>query len=231
MPRRPAALLLPLAALLTLALAPPHEAEDRRETRAEPGAIAGRLDIQRPARPADRRPGVHQPGGAGPRLVPDLRHGVVYLDSAPQGAFEDRPPRRAVMDQRDEMFVPHVLAVMVGSTVDFPNNYRTFHNVFSLSRPKRFDLGRYAAGRSRSVRFDRPGVVRVFCDIHAHMNAFILVFSHPFFQVTDAQGRFRLDAVPPGTYTIVGWYEGEARVSRTVTVPPGGTVDLELVIS
>src|SRR5688572_32493520 len=75
------------------------------------------------------------------------------------------------MDQRNERFVPHLLAVMVGTFVDFPNSDLTYHNVFSLSRAKRFDLGRYAAGKSKGVRMDRPGVVRVFCDIHSHMNA------------------------------------------------------------
>jgi plastocyanin len=160
----------------------------------------------------------------------DLRRGVVYLETAPRGAFEEREPGRAVLDQKNETFVPHVLPVMVGTVVEFPNSDKTYHNVFSLSRAKRFDLGRYAAGRSKSVRFDRPGVVRVFCDIHSHMSAFVLVFSHPFFDVTDTDGRFRLDNVPPGTYTVVAWYEGEARTSRSVTVPAGGVVDVELVV-
>lgn len=119
---------------------------------------------------------------------------------------------------------------MAGTTVEFPNSDKTFHNVFSLSRVTRFDLGRYAAGRSKSVRFDRPGVVRVFCDIHSHMNAFILVFSHPFFAVTAPDGRFTIDRVPPGTYTLVGWYEGDPRTSRSVSVAPGGTADVELVV-
>ena len=113
------------------------------------------------------------PGAAGPRDVPDLRRGVVYLETAPRVAFDEREPGRAVMDQRNETFVPHVLAVMVGTVVDFPNSDLTYHNVFSLSRAKRFDLGRYAAGKSKGVRIDRPGVVRVFCDIHSHMNAFV----------------------------------------------------------
>ena len=194
------------------------------------GAIRGRLDIGRTDRPAERRPDVAASGSAGRRDLPDLRPGVVYLETAPRGAFEERDPGRASMDQRNETFVPHVLAVTAGTVVDFPNSDKTYHNVFSLSKVKRFDLGRYAAGHSKSVRFDRPGVVRVFCDIHSHMNAFILVFSHPFFDVTDTDGRFRIDNVPAGNYTVIGWYEGEPRASRPVTVPAGGVVDLELVV-
>ncbi len=159
-----------------------------------------------------------------------MRRGVVYLDSAPRGAFDEREPARAVMDQHNERFVPHVLAVMVGTVVDFPNSDATYHNVFSLSRARRFDLGRYAAGRSKSVRMDRPGVVRVFCEIHSHMNAFILVFNHPFFDVTAPDGRFELPAVPPGGYTLVGWYEGEARATRAVVVPQSGWTEVELVV-
>jgi plastocyanin len=199
-------------------------------TRTQSGAIRGRLDIRNTARPTERRPEIAEPASVGTRESQDLRRGIVYLETAPRGAFEERESARAVLDQRNETFVPHVLAVTVGTVVDFPNSDKTFHNVFSLSRPKRFDLGRYAAGKSKSVRFDRPGVVRVFCDIHSHMNAFVLVFSHPFFDVTDPDGRFRLDNVPPGTYTVVGWYEGEAQTSRSVTVPAGSVVDLELVV-
>jgi plastocyanin len=194
------------------------------------GTIRGRLDIQRVARPTERRPEVSEPGSGGPRDLPDLRRGVVYLASAPRGAFEEREPSRAVMDQRNETFVPHVLAITVGTVVDFPNSDKTFHNVFSLSKARRFDLGRYAAGKSKSIRFDRPGLVRVFCDIHSHMNAYVLVLTHRFFDVTDPDGRFRIPAVPPGNYTVVGWYEGEERASRAVTVPPAGVVEIDLTV-
>ena len=108
----------------------------------------------------------------------DLRRSVVYLESAPSLAFPDVEPQRATLDQRNETFVPHVLAVTVGTVVDFPNSDNKYHNVFSIRGPRPFDLGRYAAGRSKSVRFDRPGIVRVFCEIHSHMSAFILVFNH-----------------------------------------------------
>jgi plastocyanin len=198
---------------------------------AQQGAgIRGRLDIRRLAKPAERRPDVANTGAAGPRDTAEYRRGVVYLETAPRAAFDEREPGRAVMDQRHERFVPHVLAVMVGTYVDFPNSDLTYHNVFSLSRAKRFDLGRYAAGKSKGVRMDRPGVVRVFCDIHSHMNAFVLVFNHPFFDVTDDDGRFELPALPAGSYTLIGWYEGEARISRPVVVPPGGWAEIDLVV-
>ena len=194
------------------------------------GGIRGRLDIRKLATPVERRPDVAAAGAPAPRDLPDLRRGVVYLETAPRSAFDERDPGRAVMDQRNERFVPHVLAVMVGTVVDFPNSDLIYHNVFSLSRAKRFDLGRYAAGKSKGVRMDRPGVVRVFCDIHSHMNAFVLVFNHPFFDVTDVEGRFELPSLPAGTYTVVGWYEGEARITRSVVVPAGGWAEVDLVV-
>ena len=215
-------------AALTLIAAPSIEAVVTAAGR-QSGGIRGRLDIRKLDKPAERRPDVASPGAPGPRDVPDLRRGVVYLESAPRSAFDEREPSHVTMDQRNERFVPHVLAVIVGTIVDFPNSDRIYHNVFSLSRAKRFDLGRYAAGKSKGVRMDRPGVVRVFCDIHSHMNAFVLVFNHPFFDVTDVEGRFELPGLPAGTYTVVGWYEGEARVTRSVVVQPGGWAEIELV--
>jgi plastocyanin len=169
-------------------------------------------------------------GSLAPRELPDTRVAVVFLESAPAAAFEGATPERARIDQRNETFVPRVLSVAAGSVVDFPNSDSTYPNVFSLSRAKRFDLGRYANGASKSVRFDRPGIVRVFCDIHSHMSAFIVVFNHPYFRVTDVDGRFRIDNIPAGTYTVVGWYEGEARVHRGVTVTPGAVTELDLVV-
>jgi plastocyanin len=230
MPRRR---LLAASTLAALALAAWPPAADGQRARTGPvvtGGIRGRLVLTRPPRATERRPEVARPGAGSPRDADDRRTGVVYLEQAPRAAFDEPAPMRAAMDQRNERFVPHVLAVTVGSLVEFPNSDRTYHNVFSLSRTKRFDLGRYATGRSKSVRMDRPGVVRVFCDIHSHMNAFVLVFAHPFFDVTTPDGRFELTQVPAGTYTVVGWHEGEARATRQVTVPAGGWVETELVV-
>lgn len=214
-----------VAAIATALAGPPLDAQTPPA-----GAIRGRLDIRRLATLPQPRPTVSDLGGRQPHAAPDVRRGLVYLDVAPRSAFDDREPGRAVMDQRNETFLPRLLAVQTGTTVDFPNSDSTYHNVFSLSRARRFDLGRYAAGKTKSARFDRPGVVRVFCDIHSHMSAFVVVFNHPYFRVTDAEGRFRIDNVPPGTYTVVGWYEGEARTQRSVTVTAGAVADLELVV-
>jgi plastocyanin len=194
------------------------------------GAIRGRVEIRRAATGIERRPGVADLGTPPSRLIPDLRRSVVYLDSAPRGAFEPTDGGRAVMDQRNETFVPHVLAVTVGTTVDFPNSDKFYHNVFSLSKSRPFDLGRYATGSSKAVRFDRPGIVRVFCDIHSHMNAFILVFSHPFYALTDADGRYRIDNVPPGTYGVIAWNEGSSSEAKPASVPDGGLAELDFTL-
>ena len=134
------------------------------------------------------------------------------------------------MDQRNEAFVPHVVAIMTGTIVDFPNSDAFYHNVFSLSKTSRFDLGRYAAGHSKSIRFDKPGIVRVFCDIHSHMNAFILVFSHPFFAVTNAAGDYGIENVPPGTYTVIAWNEGTASDPKPAVVPDGAAAELDFTL-
>jgi plastocyanin len=182
------------------------------------GTIRGRVEVRREAAAAEGRPTVADLGHHAPRDVPDRRLSVVYLEAAPQAAFETPAPGRAVLDQRNEAFVPYVVAVTVGSTVDFPNRDPIYHNVFSLSKPKRFDLGRYPRGQSRSVRFDQAGVVRVFCEIHSHMSAFILVFAHRYFATTDVEGRYRIEGVPTGTYTLAVWNDGHVRSRREVRV-------------
>jgi len=197
------------------------------------GAIRGRVDVAAAMVVTDRRPDVGALGMPATHAPIDRRRSVVYLETAPRAAFDAREEPHERMDQRHESFVPHVLAIVAGTIVDFPNDDPTYHNVFSLSKAKPFDLGRYAAGHSKSVRFDHPGIVRVFCDIHSHMNAFILVFAHRFFAVTDDEGRYKLDDVPPGTYTLVVWNEmsrGDPP-KRTITIPEsGGSVDADFTI-
>lgn len=192
------------------------------------GAIRGRVVTSEPGG-GGGRPAVADLSA--PRHAPvDRRTAVVYLDSAPRQAFDELRPGRARMDQRAEQFVPRVLAVTAGTVVEFPNSDQTFHNVFSLSRVRTFDLGRYAPGRTGSVRFDRPGIVPVSCDIHSHMSAYILVFGHPFFAITRAGGEYAIPGVPPGSYTLRVWSElGEVPVRR-VTVTEGGVSEVNFQV-
>jgi plastocyanin len=200
-----------------------------RGSAAAGGSIRGRVELRRAATPPERRPTVADLGSpAALRDISDRLTSVVYMESAPKTAAV--VPGHAVLDQRDERFVPHVLAITTGTAVEFPNSDRIYHNVFSLSKTRPFDLGRYAAGRSKTVTFDRPGIVRVFCDIHSHMNAFILVFNHPFFALTDMEGRYRIDNVPPGTYNLVAWNEGVSSGPQAVVVPEGAEAEIDFAL-
>jgi plastocyanin len=114
--------------------------------------------------------------------------------------------KHAVMLQKNKMFTPHVLPVVAGTTIDFPNGDPIFHNAFSSYSGQIFDVGLYPPGNSRSVRFRRPGIVRVFCNIHPSMSAVILVLATPYFAVTPHDGAFRID-VPPGSYDLEIFHE------------------------
>jgi plastocyanin len=195
---------------------------------ARPGAIRGRVDLRRVAAAGERRPTVTALGAPRERDLTDRLKSVVYLEAAPRGAFEQSEPGRAVMDQRNETFVPHVLAITTGTVVRFPNNDPFYHNVFSLSGAATFDLGRYAPGKTRSQVFRRPGLVKVYCRIHSHMSASILVLDHPHFTVPDLDGAFTLNDVPPGTYSIVGWHERIGERTSPVHVPAGGAISVDL---
>jgi hypothetical protein len=132
--------------------------------------------------------------------------------------------------QRNRTIVPHVTAVQVGTRVEFPNDDDVFHNLFSLSAPHRFNLGRYPPGESRTETFDRAGVVRLFCDIHSEMGGVILVLDTPYFTSPEAGGRFRIAGVPPGEYTAIVWHELAGTDSTRVVVRDGAetTVDFAL---
>jgi hypothetical protein len=123
-----------------------------------------------------------------------------------------------------------VLAVVQGARVDFPNRDDIYHNVFSLSSSRSFDLGRYRKGSSKSVVFSKPGVAQVFCHIHSDMSGIILVLGNPFFTVPETSGRYAVEDVPPGEYTIVGWHERARPVSRRVRVLAGQTTTINFAL-
>ena len=132
---------------------------------------------------------------------------VVWL--APVGATTDDPavvpPMHAVLQQKNKAFEPHLLVVTKGSTVDFPNRDPWFHNVFSLFNGKRFDLGLYEAGTSRTVHFDREGVSFIFCNIHPEMSAVVVVLSSQYFAVPNKQGEFSIASyLPAATFCTFG---------------------------
>lgn len=167
--------------------------------------------------------GIDVPGTATLQNRP-LADAVVWIDApAPAGAT----PHPAVLDQRNLTFSPRVLAVQVGTTVDFPNHDRVFHDVFSFRDGKRFELGLYPVGAVKQVPFDRPGLSRVFCNIHPGMAAYILAVDSPYFAVSDREGRFSVGGVPPGTYRYHAWRPGGTVIEGSTEVRPGLRLDVQ----
>jgi plastocyanin len=173
-----------------------------------------------------RRGVAPKPAGVGP----ETRKVVIQIAGARPSAAV--PPMHARITQRGEQFTPAVTVVTVGSTVEFPNDDPYFHNVFSLSRANTFDLGRYPSGSSRSLVFERTGMVKVFCHLHAQMNALVVVLDHPWFTIPSENGDFALPPVPPGDYTLVAWHEriGERREPIRVAAGASTRVDFTLPV-
>jgi len=153
---------------------------------------------------------------------------VVWLEKVPADADTARHEPRPRLAQKDQAFVPRVLPVYVGTTVDFPNQDPIYHNVFSASPIRRFDLGKYPRGQSKPVRFDKPGLVNVYCDIHSHMEAFVLVLPTRVFTQPDAGGSYALPAVPSGRYTLHLWHPDLREQTRAIGVPAGGDAVVDL---
>jgi plastocyanin len=159
----------------------------------------------------------------------DPRDVVVWLAEPPADASPDVAKTRPQLNQVGQEFTPRVLGITVGTTVDFYNFDPVFHNVFSYSKAKRFDLGRYGKGKARSVTFNKAGLVKVFCDIHSNMAAFIFVVDSPMVVQPDENGNFLLRHVPPGTYALKVWHPERGEKTIRVRIDDGASrADVQL---
>lgn len=169
--------------------------------------------------PENRRSGAP---GAG-----ELSRVVVYLVGP---GLSPGAPVHAILAQKNRQFDPEVVVVPVGSTVSFPNEDPIFHNVFSLSKAKLFDLGYYPKGQTRVVKFDRPGEVQVYCHIHADMSAAILVLPTALWTRPTPEGDFSLKGVPPGNYELVAWHRSAGFFRQHVAARTGKTLKVDFMI-
>ena len=164
-----------------------------------------------------------------------MRDFVVYIEG--NAGFTNLTPTNTIevatrrVAQQGAVFSPHVLPILKGSTVQWPNYDNIFHNVFSVSEPKQFDLGLYKGDPpEKKVIFDKPGRVDVFCSIHERMHCVVLVLENPWFAVTDGQGNYKIAGVPPGTYKLRAWHERMPSSMTDITVPATGEVKTDFVI-
>ncbi len=158
----------------------------------------------------------------------DLSDFVIFVEDL-EGSFEV-PETPAVMEQKELRFVPHVLAIQVGTTVEFPNRDPLSHNIFSISEAKRFNLGLYTRGTIRRLKFEKPGLVELLCNVHLEMSGYILVLKNPYFARTGPDGAFRIEGVPPGPHRLRCWHERRPAQERGVAVRERGVVTVDFVM-
>ena len=161
----------------------------------------------------------------GDKQAEDVGQAVVWLDTRTRVPM---PALRAEIGTADKQFSPHVLVVPLGSTVTFPNHDPFNHNVFSLSQENPFDLGMYGRGETRSVTFERAGVVRIYCNVHPQMSALVLVRDNPYYSQPSSDGSFTISDVPAGKYLLHAWHERSPENRREIVVPAGGIDSMEL---
>jgi plastocyanin len=159
---------------------------------------------------------------------PDPPMAVVYLEGNFPKAAATRGEPGAHMQQQHFQFAPGILPIQVGTAVDFPNLDEGYHNVFSFSKPKRFDLGRYRKDeKPAALVFDQPGVVKLYCEIHEHMRGTILVLNTPYFVKTDAAGKYRLENLPAGKFKLKAWVDDKTVREREVELQEGAGTQVD----
>jgi plastocyanin len=179
--------------------------------------------------------GIYQRGGAvqlgdNPEDDPisfERAHVAVYLEGAQSSSG---PAQVNVMEQKNRRFVPDMLVIPAGSTISFPNSDPIFHNVFSLSKAKSFDLGNYPLGKTREVTFLKPGVVAVYCHLHPNMAASIVVTPSNWGTRAAADGAFSLRGIPAGTYSVVAWHKTAGTFRKRITLADGDNLEVDFVL-
>jgi plastocyanin len=200
--------------LFTADLKAQGESEFKKEIRSDvqvdnPGTITGTVTCRR----------VRHSGDA-----------IVYIEKVGDNKY-DAPAEHGIVDQIDLVFIPHVIAVQKGTTIDFPNNDQVRHNVFSPPDCcKQFNLGTYDIGASKPVTFDKSCEVPLLCNVHAEMSAYVVVVDNPYFGVTAKNGSFTINNVPPGTYKLKTWHEKLKTVEQDVTVEGGKVVGVSFTL-
>lgn len=205
---------------------------------ASAGVVRGTLWMNRKAPAAAKT--MTQPSAIA-RLQRGVTESVIYLEKVPEPverrlsgrggfAFFRRPARQGIarVVQKNRAFTPRVLVIPAGTAVEFQNLDRVYHNAFSVSTARRFDLGKYPPGRMDTVRFERSGVVNLHCDIHPDMLGYIVVTPNHAFVRPDSVGRFALPKLPPGAYTVRVWHPRRGEIRRAIEMPRRGDVALDL---
>jgi plastocyanin len=187
-------------ALVSLALAAPADA----------GTLRGRLEV------VDK----------GGKKATDLADAVVWVE----GPRVKPPVSNATIVMKGKAFIPRLVVVPVGGTVDFPNQDPIFHNVFSVSGENRFDLDLYKKPKSGAWTFRRPGLVRIYCNIHPQMSAYVLVRDNPFWARPSADGSFEIADVPAGAWVLKAWHERSGETEQPITVPETGLLDAPVTL-
>ncbi|HEX7858970.1 MAG TPA: carboxypeptidase regulatory-like domain-containing protein [Verrucomicrobiae bacterium] len=160
----------------------------------------------------------------------ELKDFIVFIDQPVTNAPSFSTNTVQIITQRDAVFRPGVLPVMVGTTVEWPNKDDIFHNVFSMSESNPFDLGLYKDPEVKKVQFQNPGRVDVFCSIHSQMNCVLLVLQNPFFASTGKSRRYRIENVPPGTYKLKAWHHRLPAQMKEIVVPASGEVRVDFTL-
>ena len=159
----------------------------------------------------------------------DYRDAVVYLEGVP-GSFK-APAAPVQVDQKGKVFIPHVLPVVLGTTVEFLNSDDFLHNVFTPSKADKFNLGNWSKGVGKKYTFNKLGEVVLLCNLHPEMEAWVIVLPNPYFAKTDASGSFAIDNVPPGKYTVKVWQKRYRTAPQPVTVPASGAVEVNFTLA